>query len=190
MMEEEKVAAQLVRLQRKYDEMQHVLGREILGGQLRREKDAEGWFGRLKEAAANFLVVLTVKDTAGNSMPGSIQEKIRGAGFDQFKNDLWRTYIGVILQGRTAFQEFHENEARTDYSFDALDGTLSIQATSQAWNQGNCGDIFLNGRNYAVGLRGVNIVVYDTESGQVLDSIGFDSHEAGNMSFRHLAAEG
>lgn len=182
--------AQLVRLQRKYDELEKAVAMDALGRKLRKESDAEGWFACLKEAAARCLVILAVKDTAGSAMPGDILGKIRGAGFDQFNNDLWRTYIGVILQGRTVFQEFHENEVRTDYSFDALDGTLSIQATSQAWKQGNRGDIFINGRNYAVNIRGVNIVVYDTEGREVLDSIGLDSHEAGSMQFRHLAAEG
>ena len=107
------------------------------------------------------------------------------AGFTLFRTELWRTYVGVVNRGATVAQVYHEREERSDYVYESLDGAFRIEATSQAFRQGDCGEIRINGTGYAVNLRGVNIVVYDAPARQLLDSIGFDSHDEGTVLFRH-----
>ncbi|MBR4694912.1 MAG: glycosyltransferase family 2 protein [Selenomonadaceae bacterium] len=155
------------------------------GSRLQGEQDPRRWFELLGYATRNFLVILTVKDTPGSSMPGEILASIRRAGFDGFQTEVWRTYVGVMYRGRAAFQQAHAKEVRTDFSYRSIFSPLAIEATSQAWRKGNRGDIRINGENCAVNIRGVNIVIYDVESQCVLDSIGFDSHEKGKTRFVH-----
>ncbi|MBR4696468.1 MAG: hypothetical protein IKO94_10350, partial [Selenomonadaceae bacterium] len=93
----------------------------------------------------------------------------------------------VGSRGKVAVQEFYENGERSDYSYESLYGSFRLEATSQAYQHGNCGDILINGENYAVNLRGVNIVIYDGSRKRVIDSIGFDSHDDdGAVDFKHL----
>lgn len=164
----------------------HMTAAETFGKRLRSEEDPLRWFELLGHAAKNFLVILTVKDTPGDNMPDPIKGAIRRAGFGRFRTDLWRTYVGVLYRGRLAFQQTREKEARTDFSYRSIFRPLVIEATSQAWRKGNRGDIRINGENLAVNFRGVNVLVYDVESGHVLDSIGYDSHEKGKECFAHL----
>lgn len=155
---------------------------------LSEEKDFVAWFGMLQYVVQRYLVIFTVKDTPGSHMPSRVFRNIADAGFSLFRTDLWRTYVGVISRGKVVVQEFHENGRRSDYSYESLDGSFRLEATSQAYRQGNCGDILINGENYAVNLRGVNVVIYDESRKRVIDSIGFDSHDdEGAVDFRHLS---
>ena len=56
-------------------------------------------------------------------------------------------------------------------------------ANSQTFRNGNRGDIKINGVNFSTNIRGVNIVVYDTDEATVIDSVGFDSHFENEIQF-------
>lgn len=157
---------------------------------LREEGDWMQWFSFLEYVASKYLVVLAVKDTPGNDLPAYALRCILDAGFDQFRTDLWRTYIGVIHRGKTIFQGWHENEEPTEWEYESLDRGLRITAASRAWRQGNAGDIFINGEQRSANARGVNIVIYDAERGELVDSIGFDAHVAEEMRFVHWDGAG
>ncbi|MDR0884294.1 MAG: hypothetical protein LBN05_06795 [Oscillospiraceae bacterium] len=156
-----------------------------IGALLRAENDYARWFELLKFAAHRFLVVFTVKDTPGDHVPAPIMRNLFDAGFTQFRTALWRTYVGIVSCGNTIAQEANDNEVRSDYVYTSLDGRFIIDATSQAWRNGNCGDIIINEENCAANGRGINIVVYDVEKYQVVDSIAADFHELDKFQFRH-----
>lgn len=56
-----------------------------------------------------------------------------------------------------------------------IDG-LSINIVSKVWNNGNWSEIKINGIDYSVNARGLNIVVFDKQSRILVDSVAFDTH--------------
>ena len=180
-------------MEAKYDALYRLVFKALPSGELaaslRKEADYAAWFRMLKYVAQKYLVILTVKDTAGSRMPQEVRKDISDAGFTLFRTDLWRTYVGVVSRGKVVAQEFHENEVQSDYFYESLDGSFRVEATSQSFRRGNCGDIRIDGENYAVNLRGVNIVIYDGSTKRVVDSIGFDSHDEGVILFQHLVED-
>ena len=44
------------------------------------------------------------------------------------------------------------------------------------YNTGPCAEIIIDNTNYARNTRGFNIVVYDTDTQMVLDSVSFDTY--------------
>ena len=55
----------------------------------------------------------------------------------------------------------------------------SFVVSSKAWRQGNTSEIKINGVEYSVNQRGINIVIYDKDKHEVWDSIAFDGHDYG-----------
>ena len=117
-------------------------------------------------------------------MPESIVQEIRDAGFKNFRKDLWNSYIGVIHRGKVVFDEVRANEENLSYRYESLEGNLSIAVVSETWRNGNKGDIRINDVQCSVNIRGVNIVIYDTVTRHVVDSVGYDSHESGEGTFK------
>ena len=150
------------------------------------ENDYRIWFKLLNIAVKRFLVIATVRDTPGSGMPDFIVSAINDAGFKNFSKELWITYIGVINKGKVLNDRSGAAEEKLSYRFEALDGDFKIAAASEAWRNGDRGDIRINDVQYAVNIRGVNFVVYDIATRQIVDSIGFDSHEgSSHIIFKH-----
>lgn len=161
----------------------NTMDNETFGNMLRNEHDYTRWFEMLSIACKRFLVLLTVKDTAGDAMPLGIIKSIVDSGFANFRNDLWRSYIGVINKGDILCDLHGEKEQPISYSYKSLDKSVNIQCASEPWRNGNRGDIVINANNFAVDMRGVNVVVYDVENKKAVDSVAFDSHENDNFRF-------
>lgn len=151
---------------------------------LRNSNDYSTWFRMLSEACNRFLVVLVVKDTPGDNMPSFVYKSVIESGFSEIRKDLWNTYVGVIYQNSVWCNDRHANEEKTSYLYESLDKKFRLSAYSEAWRNGNRGEISINGTQLAVNIRGLNIVIYDLNDNQLVDSIGFDSHECDNFIFK------
>ena len=57
-----------------------------------------------------------------------------------------------------------------------IGGGGEIKIVSNGYLCGNKSEIFIGGFDYSTNNRGINIVVYDKCSQQVIDSVCFDSH--------------
>ena len=72
----------------------------------------------------------------------------------------------------------HEKLNKTDgydYFIDTID-YINLFIVSKAYKYGNLASICINGEEYAVNKRGVNIVVFDMNRQKVVDSVAFDTH--------------
>lgn len=148
------------------------------------EEDYSRWFMLLPRATMKYMVIMTVRDTPGANMPDHVYKAIIDAGFTKFKRDMVYTYVGVRYKDKTWYDEGRHHDEPTHYIYESMDESLSMKALSESWKNGNRGDIVINGKQLSVNSRGVNIVVYDAGAKKVIDSIGFDSHVEGQISFR------
>lgn len=124
-------------------------------------------------------ILLAVRDTPGNCMPDDVFEAIHALGFRSFSKELWRMYIGVNVADRE-ITDLLSDKAEEKLSLQTDINGTKVEIRSEAWRNGNVAEIKINGQDYARNLRGINIVVFSKDEQQVIDSIGYDSHEEKN----------
>ncbi len=148
---------------------------------LRQTDDITAYLEMLLVVAKKCTIILSVKDTPGSKLPDKIVELILALGFTNFSKELWRMYIGFLDGGQVICNQSGEApEKPVFFNGQAPEKMDEFTVVSKAWRQGNVAEIIINGVNYAVNLRGFNIVVYDREKHEVWDSIGFDGHDNGD----------
>lgn len=82
------------------------------------------------------------------------------------------SFLGVIEDGVSVYESFsdrvisYSGQSRTNCSY---------TMTSAGWLVGANSSIYINGVDYSMHGRGINVVVYDNEYGLVLDSACFDT---------------
>ncbi len=125
----------------------------------------------------NYIVALAVKDTPGDNLSSEIIGEIHALGFRGFTSELWRTYVGVIDNGNCVCDLLNKaREEPVSFSCADLASGCNIQISSMAWRHGNKAEIIIDNIDYAVNMRGINIVVFDASKKQLIDSVAFDYH--------------
>ena len=82
-------------------------------------------------------------------------------------------YVGVSCNGEVIWnQQSPMEEAPVEFN-GAFYG-VPFHITSKALRTGDISEIVIDGRDRSVNVRGINIVVYDSENFRVIDSIGCD----------------
>lgn len=154
---------------------EYISNPSIIENKLRSTNDIYTYLDILQMIRSKYLIVLAVRDTPGNCLPQDIIEKLFELGFTRFSKELWRMYIGASIESAVVFNQTGERrESAIEYVFHS--NNVSLQVTSNAWRYGDQAAIIINGVDYAVNMRGLNIVSYDVERDRLVDSIGFDAH--------------
>lgn len=81
-------------------------------------------------------------------------------------------YIAVIQSGTVAYEAV--SNRRIEYET-TIGDAVPCRISSSGWLIGNESKIIINGTNVSGEKRGLNIVVFDDESGLVWDSVSFDT---------------
>lgn len=149
--------------------------------QINKEKSIEmitsiySYIDAITKIKEHILLIIAVKDTVGMMLSADLAEKIYSLGM---KTNLcaqhWHSYIAVINKGKVMTDNLSEGEESLSYDT-VLDG-VNLSVFSSIYKKENMARIVLNGIDYAVNSRGLNFVIYDWESGKVIDSVCFDTH--------------
>lgn len=95
-----------------------------------------------------------------------------------------QSYYAVLNPGQASVEEISTGEL--NYTGTTRDGLHSFTLHSRGYNVGDgVASITIDGTEYAMNRRGMNIVVYDNEAGEVVDSVAFDT-SSGLCVYREL----
>lgn len=138
--------------------------------------DIEQYFNTLAEHKAGNIIIISVKDTPGISLTFNTAQKITHSLGTTVSLDgkHSHSYIAVIDSGKLVFEQLGEGLTPTVY--DSEVSGHSLFAASRVYKNGNESVIKIDGKNYSVNERGLNIVVYDKSENTVIDSVSFDTH--------------
>lgn len=93
------------------------------------------------------------------------------------KGELWDSYVAVIDKGTVKYEGLSD---RALYYSASLEN-INVSLTSLGWFSGRqtspYASIYVNGQETAVNGEGLNIVIYDNESGLIIDSASFDTYQ-------------
>lgn len=140
---------------------------------LRRIQSAEQYLSMLARLAdnENISVILSVKEQTGAYMNADIASNLKQLGFSSAETLLDQkshSFIGVRTNA-----EVYEHITDSADSFSAgINGTpIEIQSSTAA---GSTNSIIVNGNEYSLNQRGLNIVVL-SEAQMVVDAVSFDT---------------
>lgn len=121
------------------------------------------------------LIIMSAKDTLGYRLSEQIDACLKKIGFTNgFVKKHWRGFAGIIANRTVIYEKIAEWNQSVLY--EGKYQGLQIRVLSRPYNDGNRSEIEIDGINYSVNKRGINIVVYDCENGAVIDAVCFDTH--------------
>lgn len=122
----------------------------------------------------NYMVFISVKDEASTCITPDIQDNLFSLGLTESLYGAWRNSYLAILDGGTVVYESLGNEL-IQHSGTIEDVQFYVESSGA--NTGNTASIQVEGNEYALNQRGMNIVVYDKTTQTVVDSVCFDLYD-------------
>ena len=137
--------------------------------------DFAAYFNALAEHP-EYTVFLAMMDEGTEGMTIEMQAALKGLGLKtSLLGKTGTSYLAIVEDGKV--YEACDQES-LEYE-DKLKGTSKkYYLLSAGSNSGSEASIKIDGKEYAINLRGINFVVYDTENASVIDAGYFDTHVA------------
>lgn len=154
--------------------------------------DLSSYLELLPDMGGGYTVIISARDEAVNGLSEELRGQLKKFGFqcDLTPENAYRhSLIGVWQDGRMVYEDFSEgvdNPERDALEFQGVlpDG-MKYYVKSAGWEAGDTSSIIIDGVERSKNGRGMNIVVYDSVGGRVVDSVAFDTcADAGITFFR------
>ena len=124
----------------------------------------------------DYMWLVSVKDIQGYFMTENLIKKFEKIGFKSSNILLekkYHSFIGGVGIEESVIEKYGNDEA-IEYSTSI--GYRKIEITSETLNTGNESKIVIGNTDYSKNIRGLNFVVIDKKSGEIIDSVAFDTH--------------
>ena len=122
-------------------------------------------------------IYFSVKDVPGRELTTEMIETLNSLGLKDIDTVLdrkYHTFLGIVRNGKVEYELV--GPEGFDYYDTELDGH-EIHMESKTFLCGNKASIEIDGTEYALNKRGLNIVVFSNSSDEVIDSVNFDTHD-------------
>ena len=133
------------------------------------------------------IVVIAVRDTAGLFIESDVISLLNSMGVESNLKQAHQQSYAALIDDNTLVYECLAKSKSDVVSYEGKLREIEIKIISNGYLCGNKAEIFVGGFDYSTNNRGINIVVYDKCSQQVVDSVCFDSHVQGSPCIRKLS---
>lgn len=153
---------------------------------LQTETDFYAYLERLYENKDQWAILIAARDEFTLGMDEESYSLLEGMGLTLVRKAGFReSYAAILDRGRVRYESV--SGRRIDYTL-TVDGVL-FSVGSAGWNVGAYSALVVNGTDYAQPVRGIGFLVYDNETGLVIDSVSFDPVLPGKPASRVIATE-
>ena len=136
----------------------------------------ESYLSRLKDCFSDKTIFISASDEMSSALSDKEKERLKALGLQTNFSDCYRkSYLAVIENGTVIYET--SSDDKLSYSSEITGTNIPYSLVSSNYNTGSCAEIVINNTNYARNTRGFNIVVYDTDTQMVLDSVSFDTFD-------------
>ena len=126
----------------------------------------------------NYLVVIAASDEASHLFDENVAACFKALGLNEGPGGWRLAYVGILYRGQAVFErpgdDVYDVVAHEAY-FDGLHVFASSAGYEAIIAQTGFTSIMINGLEYALRHRGLNIVVFDLDMDAVVDSVSFDT---------------
>ena len=144
------------------------------------EIDAPEELIRQYAALDHALILIAAKDEASDSLTEELSQQIKdlGLGF-MLKGHHQYGYLAAVLDGEILMEQMGDQHLTCE---NLTVGEHIISMQSGGWFTGNIASIQIDGAEYALNGRGLNLVVVDTLSWKIIDRVCIDTFEGNFIS--------
>ena len=131
------------------------------------------------------LLVISVKDILGYQLKQEHVNILQQLGVSQnlLEKKGWSGFVFVKKDDRVFCDLIKEEES---VSVDTEINGYNVSVLSAPLHSGNQSKIIINEKDYSTNLRGFNLVLFDTDTDEIVDSVCFDTHEHGIPCYRKV----
>lgn len=141
--------------------------------ELQTTTDFSSYLARLKEAGDHWTVVVSAAKNYVGGMVDEDYQLLSDFGLELIEEGGVRdSYIGVVSKGETIYESYSDYPV---YYNDRIEGSGFSAVSVNEWLAGAGASIQIDGQEYSLSGTGLNIVVYDHETGLVVDAVSFDT---------------
>lgn len=170
---------QILQLKKEKEELDNKLNKTIAkfyGCNFLASDNASDYLLNLSKEMDNKIIFVSVKDTLGLNLNDKIQSLLNNLGIKlSLIKQHWKGYVALIDNGKLIHEKLATN-INEGVQFNKKYNGMNVSLTSLPYNSGNKSAIIIDGVDYSRNERGLNIVVYDKKSKQVIDSVSIDTH--------------
>lgn len=146
----------------------------------------DAYLNHILQKKNKLFVLIAVRDTAGFFIDDAIYEIMQKIGFQaDLRDKHWYGYVGLCGMGQHA-------EVLEQCGVAILEQVIQsrkIELLSQSYNNGDMAQIRVDGVDYAINHRGLNIVCISAQDFSVIDSVCFDTHTEEKRCYRYGEGE-
>ena len=147
----------------------------------------ESYLSRLKDCFSDKTIFISASDEMSSALSDKEKKRLKALGLQTNFSDCYRkSYLAVIENGTVIYET--SSDDKLSYSSEITGTNIPYSLVSSNYNTGSCAEIVINNTNYARNTRGFNIVVYDTDTQMVLDSVSFDTFDPAHTANRDNAS--
>ena len=161
------------RVYERYAELYHRKRNEAY---LSLETDLDKYLDYLLELSDGTTIYMTTFGPQGAYLTDAHIEKLRKLGLVQaggLKGEDYHSYLAIVSDGEVLHETIGVDNADSTYA--TYIGNTKVSMSSASWKGRYGCSIRLGVSERSLGENGINIVVVDKESGEVLDSVAFDT---------------
>lgn len=122
-----------------------------------------------------YSVFISVKDDAANALTEEIVEEMQKLGLNIDLSGKYRNSYYAIISDKEIIEDIGDVKLEKNGVIEDIGLTYSI--VSAGYDCGDVSSIIINGNEYSQNSRGLNIVVYNNETNQIIDSVCFDTYD-------------
>ena len=158
----------------KYQKMRELVSMQI-------ETDMTAYLENLIKNKDKWDVIITARDEYTSHMDETVYQQMDKLGLQLIREGTLRdAYVAVISRGEVIYEAVSTREINHDFTMD----NMQIELVSSGWNTKPYCSIRVDGNEYAVDERGLNIIVIDKDTGTILDSVAFDTYSPTKTAVR------
>lgn len=149
------------------------IDREYGNVKLMGSSDVETYLERFK-TLGNHTLLISVSDEASNALSDAAVEQLRSLGLKLDLQNAFRQSYYAVVGPNTCKEQLGSESLGTSGT---LEDGCSYRVLSCGWDAGaSRSQIIIDQTDYSPNMRGMNLVVYDNASSQVVDASNFDTY--------------
>lgn len=149
------------------------------------QEAAYAYLNTLANIKKDVLTIVTVKDEASQAWNETLETAIHNLGISSsFYHQIQNSFVAIIDGGISQFEKWDDHRIKVNSNYQINESELlKLSISSAGFVCGNLSSIMVNGTGYSLNTRGLNIVVIDKQTGQVISSASIDTHTS-DLTFR------
>lgn len=141
---------------------------------LQSEMNFDNYMDTLLQNKDKWTILMAVKDNYVSTALPLDYDAFEKLGLQLIQNgEFWDAYVAIIERGTVRYEALSGRAVNYAANLESI----NVNMSSSGWYTVPNASIVVNGQEAALNGEGLNIVVFDNESGLVIDSASFDTYQ-------------